>query len=561
MSSFVKTFIFALTCFLLQSEVSKSQQWLWADQIGGNNSDVSTGTTDGSGNFFIAGSFYGTYCQFLDQTLYAVGMPSNSMFLAKYDNNGNEKWVRQFNSGSLPQNCTDGVTNVITDNLGFVYITGLFYQSATFGQFNLTSDNGDMFLAKFDSEGDCKWAVKAGGSGKDWGTGLAVDSSGGIYVCGQNLSTAMFGTIPVDTGGFLVKYDSTGACYWAKKIVSYPGQNSSSADVIFSGMTIFMDRLIACGYGGAGSAGFSIDTATFSHPGQMGHILCCFDLNGAIKWTSEALTDGCVLSGINLTNDSTGNIYTVGEFGCSVGGSGVFINFPDTVLVSNSITYDLFIAKYSSLGNIIWARKINSDLISPPGTIVSDKIGNTYVSGAFNGTNIFGPDILVSETNKDMFLARYSPEGECYGGIHFGKAEGLELGLDMTGKPILAGTFGGTVNIGSQSFTSRGGWDIFLAKCDNITGIGETKKTASNQLLIYANPNEGKCTVKFPDEFLNEKHLTLSIYDSQGKLIQSVPVDTVEGKLSLNIEAEAKGIYNVILTNGRKNYSGKIVFN
>jgi len=560
MNSFVKTFIFALTCFLFQSEVSKSQQWLWADHIGGDYLDGSIGTTDKNGNFFMAGSFYGTHCQFLNQTLHAIGMPYNSMFLAKYDNNGTEKWVRQFNSGFLPQNCNDGMTSVIVDDFGFVYITGLFYQSATFGQYNLTSENGDVFLAKYNTDGDCIWAIKAGGSGTDWGTGLAVDSSGGVYVCGQNLSPAIFGTIPVDAGGFMAKYDSNGICQWAKKIVSYTDLGSYSADVIFSGMTLVKDRLIACGYGGAGSS-FSIDTVTFTHPGLEGHILCCFDLDGALKWTSEALTEGCVFSGINLTTDSIGNIFVAGAFGCSVGGADVSINFSDTVLVSNSTTSDLFIAKYSSSGNVIWARKINSDLISPGGTIVSDKYGNTYVSGAFKGTNIFGPDILVSETNKDMFLARYSPEGECYGGIHFGLAGGSEVGLDITGKPILVGTFAGTVNIGSQTFTSRGGWDIFLAKCDNITGIGETKKAASNQLLIYANPNEGKCTVKFPDEFLNEKHLTLSIYDSQGKLIQSVPVDNVEGKVSLNIQAEARGVYNVVLSNGKKNYTGKIVFN
>jgi len=550
MNSFVKTFIFALTCFLLQSEVSKSQQWLWADQIGGDFTAVATGTTDNNGNFFISGSFGGTYCQFLSQTLYTGGA-NNSMFLAKYDNNGNEQWVKQFNYGNMPYNCFNAITDVIVDNMGFVYITGLFYQSANFGQFNLTSVNGDMFLAKFDPEGVCKWAVKAGGSGKDWGTSLALDSSYNIYVSGSNLSQAIFDTTLLIPGGFLAKYDSNGICKWAKSIVSHNNQDPYSADVTFTGMKIIDNKIFACGY--ETSTHFNIDTINFDHPGIGGHMLCCFDLNGAIKWASEAKTQGAV-SGINLTTDSIGNIFIVGEFGVS-------INFSDTTLISNSSTYDLFIAKYSSSGNTVWARKINSDLISSGGTIVSDKSGNTYVSGCFNGINNFGPDNLVSETNHDMFLARYSPEGECFGGLHFGWAEGLEVGLDITGKPTLVGLFSGTVNIGSQTFTSHGGRDIFLTKCDNIIGIGETKKTASNQLLIYANPNEGKCTVKFPDEFFNEKHLNLSIYDSQGKLIQSVPVDNVEGKLSLNIQAEAKGIYNVILTNGRKNYSGKIVFN
>jgi hypothetical protein len=33
----------------------------------------------------------------------------------------------------------------------------------------------------------------------------------------------------------------------------------------------------------------------------------------------------------------------------------------------------------------------------------------------------------------------------------------------------------------------------------------------------------------------------------------------IEGKIKLNLEAEAKGVYNVTLSNGKKSYNGKIV--
>ena len=33
-----------------------------------------------------------------------------------------------------------------------------------------------------------------------------------------------------------------------------------------------------------------------------------------------------------------------------------------------------------------------------------------------------------------------------------------------------------------------------------------------------------------------------------------------ENKISINLEAEAKGIYNVTLSNGKKSYAGKIIF-
>jgi len=33
-----------------------------------------------------------------------------------------------------------------------------------------------------------------------------------------------------------------------------------------------------------------------------------------------------------------------------------------------------------------------------------------------------------------------------------------------------------------------------------------------------------------------------------------------EGKIKLSLEAEAKGLYNAVLSNGSKTYSGKIIF-
>ena len=113
--------------------------------------------------------------------------------------------------------------------------------------------------------------------------------------------------------------------------------------------------------------------------------------------------------------------------------------------------------------------------------------------------------------------------------------------------------------IGQNNYYSHGSSDFIFAKCSAITGTGETKSTIQNQLLIYANPTIGKCNITIPDDFLNEKHLSLKVFDSQGKLVQQVPVEKAEGKIKLNFEAQAKGIYNALLSNGKKSYSGKIL--
>ena len=93
-----------------------------------------------------------------------------------------------------------------------------------------------------------------------------------------------------------------------------------------------------------------------------------------------------------------------------------------------------------------------------------------------------------------------------------------------------------------------------------FTGIGGEGRLANNQLIIYANPNAGKCNITIPDEFQNEANLSLYIFDSNGKLIQQIPVQMNENQVKLNLEAEAKGIYNVTLSNGISSFKGKIVF-
>ena len=63
-----------------------------------------------------------------------------------------------------------------------------------------------------------------------------------------------------------------------------------------------------------------------------------------------------------------------------------------------------------------------------------------------------------------------------------------------------------------------------------------------------------------PDDFVNEKNLVLSIYDNTGKLIQQKTLEMDDGNIKLNLEQEAKGVYNIVLSNKKKSYNGKIVF-
>jgi len=98
----------------------------------------------------------------------------------------------------------------------------------------------------------------------------------------------------------------------------------------------------------------------------------------------------------------------------------------------------------------------------------------------------------------------------------------------------------------------------------NIVGIVvdiEEKTTPANQLLVYPNPATGSCNITMPDEFLYESQLTLSVYDASGRLVRQMVLDNNAETPQLRLGLEAKGVYVVVLSNGRKEYRGKVVFN
>ena len=96
----------------------------------------------------------------------------DDVFLARYAPNGQLIWAK--NAGSTGKDRAEGIC---TDKLGNVYLTGFFSNTITFyGAPNITLTSAgleDMFVAKYDQNGQVQWAVKFGGTGKDIGHSIA----------------------------------------------------------------------------------------------------------------------------------------------------------------------------------------------------------------------------------------------------------------------------------------------------------------------------------------------------------------------------------------------------
>ena len=71
----------------------------------------------------------------------------------------------------------------------------------------VTTGDDDLFISKFDTDGDYLWAVTMGGPGKDDPYGIETDSAGNVLINGYFESTADFdpGFFHFRCGGYLTK--------------------------------------------------------------------------------------------------------------------------------------------------------------------------------------------------------------------------------------------------------------------------------------------------------------------------------------------------------------------
>ncbi len=84
-----------------------------------------------------------------------------------------------------------------------------------------------------------------------------------------------------------------------------------------------------------------------------------------------------------------------------------------------------------------------------------------------------------------------------------------------------------------------------------ITGLNEQNKV--DQLSVYPNPSNGAVDILIPQGFLSDNQSIVYIYNSAGRLVLSSCLDKNLKRTRLNLLGEAKGLYIVILNNGKKN--------
>lgn len=309
---------------------------------------------------------------------------------------------------------------------------------------------------------DYYWVEQAGGNGKDYGNTIAVDNEGNIFVGGEFSNTANFGDIEVTSLGnvdyFLAKYDSNHTAQWVKTGGEF------LTDRIYGVALDDAGNIYTTGHF-FGTA--QIDTATFTSAGNLDLFTIKFNSEGEAEWVRQG-TGSSQVSSRSIAVDSEGNVIVVGYFGSS---SSTTVDFGNGVTVNSNGNRDGWIVKYDNAGNTLWATGMGGVSSGEEvNDVVVDADGNIYVTGMFNVSAVFGSVTLSSNGEDDIFIAKYSPSGDLVwvenaGGAH--DDEGNTIALDSEGNIYVGGSVDSNGVFGTNEVLTAGGDDAFIAKYDN----------------------------------------------------------------------------------------------
>jgi hypothetical protein len=189
---------------------------IWARKLGGGTrSDKGLGICISGNYLYVTGKFEGT-ANFAGTTVTGAG--AAEMFIAKYSTDGVFQWVKRAGGTG-----NDEGYAVSADPAGNCYVTGYFSGTANFSGLSLSSyGSSDIFIAKYNPSGSILWVKKAGGTSADYGHGISVDNNYGVYVTGGFRVKSTFGTNTLtaqrgDADIFVARYDANGNNVWVRK--------------------------------------------------------------------------------------------------------------------------------------------------------------------------------------------------------------------------------------------------------------------------------------------------------------------------------------------------------
>jgi sugar lactone lactonase YvrE len=339
------------------TKFDKDENRIFTKQFGSKAIDISSDLAiDSSGNIYITGSTYGS--------LSGSNIGSNDAWLAKYDKDGNQIFLKQF--GSTGDDITGGIT---VGNDGYIYIAGS--TNGNIGQTKVSQN--DAWFAKYDSSGNQILIKQFGSNGDDFANDIAVDTAGNIYLTGETNGAFEGSKSNTDDDAWLVKFDKDGNKKFAKQLGSAANDIASS---------IFIDTrnyvyITGSTKGSLSGTNTGDDDAWFAK----------YNSNGEQVFINQIGTKEQDKS-IGITVDISGNIFIAGDTKGALG-------------IRNAGGSDIWVGKFDSNGKRIFITETGTTADDSAENITIDSKGNIFLIGStkgeFAGSLLGATDVLLAK--------------------------------------------------------------------------------------------------------------------------------------------------------------------
>ena len=445
----------------------------WAACGGGSYDDVANGVdNDDAGDVYVTGRFGAVAtvdcCELnggvvpqvavlpggdCEHTLESTGSYSDSeeVFLAKWSNDGVVQWAVSGGSWG-PDSGEDVATDSVGRSVVVGYHSGDSFGGAWFGdQVVYGTGYRDVFVAKYDKNGNALWAHGGGSNYEDAAQGVALDGAGNIYVTGYfgadflwDDNATSFDTGPVEGSSlFVLGLDAEGENPWVLTAYASNGYGDvGGTDIVADGA----GNAYVTGYFEGGGAVFGdIEVSTGGNSSDM---FVAKISGGAWDWVAVASDEDMGYGydpsevGFGVAVDRSGKVYVTGEFNDHIQFGAISLDsgcgsncWPAAPGLPSQAAYfyggDGFVAKLSAAGEWLWAKQMGGYGVGPTTSrdIGVDPKGNIYTSGGYSGPATFdaitvdplGGDVIMPMApsfsySQDAFVAKMVPDGgpRCY---------------------------------------------------------------------------------------------------------------------------------------------------
>ncbi len=471
------------------AKYSPNGDLIFALSFGGNSKESSGGCAiDEAGNVYITGTFKGKIyidTEGKDMVITSKGATNtNDIFIAKFSNDGNPIYFRNiFSTGVLD------VREIACDAIGTCVITGMFsgtidYNPAQGSAIGTTNGRMDIFFAKYDSNGTLIFGKNIGGPSDDSGIRIKISKQNNIFITGYFYGTVDFdpdaGVTNIKSYGltndiFFAKYTPEGMLEFAK-VIGGSSNESPSGFAVDSSENIYIS-------GSFNKFFFDFDPGPgeyiLTSKGNSDFFLAKYSVNGDFILV-KTMNGAGNATGIDIITTDDGNLFLHGVLTGTVD----FDPGDDTLNLVSAGAYDIFLAKFSNVGDLNYAFRIGGieDDFSRCLTVNQQNV--IYITGYFTNAVDFDPGMgsaikTVTPPIQNGFIASYSNLGIFQQVFTLGNYNALPAQLSDTGRAIvtdesgniyITGQFRGDISFGDEHpetlQTSKGGSDIFIAKLE-----------------------------------------------------------------------------------------------